>query len=71
MKERIVAILQSHPKIGSVTAESNLLTDFGLSSLDIAELICEIEDTLDIEIPELELLRIKTAGDIFRFAEAM
>lgn len=70
MKETILRILLAHSKIDSVTPESNLLTDFGLSSLEIAEIVCEIEDELDIEIQDKDLVHIKTVRDIYEYVEA-
>jgi len=69
MKERILKILLSNPKIQNVTPESNLVTDFGLSSLDLAEIVCDIEDEFDIEIPEKDLVRIKTIQDIYDYID--
>lgn len=69
MKERILKILLSNPKIQNVTPESNLVTDFGLSSLDLAEIVCDIEDEFDIEIPEKDLVRIKTLKDIYDYID--
>ena len=71
MKEQVLAILQRDPKIGRVTPQSNLLTDYGLSSLDIADLVCAIEDELDIEIPEKVLVHMKTVGDIYDFVDGL
>jgi len=52
MREQLLAILLEHPKIDSVSPESNLLTDFGLSPQEVADLVCTIEDELDIAIPD-------------------
>lgn len=71
MKETILRILLDHSKIDDATPESNLLTDFGLSSLEIAELVCTIEDELDIEIPDKDLVHIKTVGDIYEYVDAL
>jgi acyl carrier protein len=71
MKEQILGILLDHAKIENVTPESNLITDFGLSSFEIAELVCAIEDELDIEIPEKDLIKIKTVGDIYNYVDSM
>ena len=71
MKEQILRILLDHSKIENVTPESNLITDFGLSSFEIAELVCAIEDELDIEIPEKDLMKIKTVGDIYNYVDSM
>ena len=70
-KDTVLKILLDTPKIDSVTPESNLLTDFGLSSLEIAEIVCSIEDELDIEIPDKDLIHIKTVGDIYNYVESL
>ena len=69
MKERILKILLSNPKIQNVTPESNLVTDFGLSSLELAEIVSDIEDEFDIEILEKDLVRIKTLQDIYDYID--
>jgi len=71
MKETVLRILLHHPKIESVTRESNLLTDFGLNSLDIAELVCSMEEALDIEISDKDLARIRTVGDILDYIDTI
>ncbi len=38
----------------------------GLDSLDLVELVMEIEDTLSIKIPDEELTNIKTIDDLFK-----
>jgi acyl carrier protein len=69
MKDRILKILLASPKIENVTPQSNLVTDFGLSSLDLAEIVCDIEDEFDLEIPEKDLVRIKTLQDIYDYID--
>lgn len=69
MRETINKILLSHMKIDEVSEDSSLITDFGLSSLEIAELICDMEDALDFEIPEEDLMHLKTVGDIYEYVE--
>lgn len=71
MKEKVLKILMTNPKITEVSNESNLLLDFGLTSLDLAEVVCDIEDEFDIEIPEKDLIKIKTVNDIFNYIESM
>lgn len=69
MKEKVLKILKNNPKITEVTVESNLLSDFGLTSLDLAEIVCDIEDEFDIEIPEKDLVKIKTVNDIYQYID--
>ena len=52
-----------------VTMESNLIGDLGADSLDVIDLAMSIEDEFDIEVPDEEIEKIKTVGDIVRFVE--
>ena len=71
MREQLLALLLEHPKIDSVSPESNLLTDFGLSPQEVADLVCTIEDELDIAIPDKDLIRLNTVGDICDYVDLM
>lgn len=42
------------------------ITDMELSSLGLIHLICQIEDTFDIEIENHEMVRFKTVKDVLR-----
>ena len=52
-----------------VTMDSNLVGDLGADSLDVIDLAMSIEDEFDIEVPDDEIEKIKTVGDIVRFVE--
>ena len=52
-----------------VTMESNMISDFGADSLDVIDLAMSIEDEFDIEVPDDEIKKIVTVGDIVRFIE--
>lgn len=71
MKETVLKLLKEHAKTDNITPESNLTIDLELSSLEIAELVCTIEDELEIEIPEKVLVSIKTVGDIYDYVDTM
>ncbi|MBQ6903376.1 MAG: acyl carrier protein [Clostridia bacterium] len=52
-----------------VTMDSSLIGDLGADSLDVIDLAMSIEDEFDIEVPDDEIEKIKTVGDIVRFVE--
>lgn len=52
-----------------ITMDSNLIGDLGADSLDVIDLAMSIEDEFDIEVPDDEIEKIKTVGDIVRFVE--
>lgn len=49
-----------------ITLETDIQKDLNADSIAVMELIVEIEDAFDVEVPEEELLDIKTVGDIVK-----
>lgn len=52
-----------------VTKEASFKDDLGADSLDIAELVMELEDEFDMEIPDEEAEKINTVGDALNFID--
>ena len=71
MLEKIIEIFASQLQIdsASVNADTLILEDLGADSLDIIEILTEIEDTFDISIPDEDIPRFKTVGDIAKYIE--
>ena len=71
MLERLKEILTKATGImpESITEQTNLKSDLGLSSYDLAELACTVEDEFDIEIPNRAITTLKTVGDVVEFIE--
>ncbi len=53
----------------TITAESRLIEDLKADSLDIVELIMDLEQDFGVEIPDDDLPNIKTIGDIVNYLE--
>ena len=52
-------------------SEDTLLTaDMGLNSFELFDLICEIEEHFGIEIPDRELMKLVTLGDLVRYIDS-
>ncbi|MBL0846912.1 MULTISPECIES: acyl carrier protein [Mammaliicoccus] len=54
-----------------VTPEASFKDDLGADSLDIAELVMELEDEFDMEIPDEEAEKINTVGDAVKYIESL
>jgi acyl carrier protein len=71
MLEKIRDILVEYVDVPreQITMETNLLTDLGLSSLDVVNIVVAFEDEFGIEIPDRKLTEIVTVEDIVRFLQ--
>ena len=52
-----------------VIPEAKFIDDLGADSLDIVELIMELDDEYGIEIPDEDAEKIETVGDAIRYIE--
>ena len=53
-----------------ITPETSFINDLGADSLDIVELVIELEDKFDIQIPDEEAEKIQTVGNAVQYIEA-
>jgi acyl carrier protein len=49
---------------GELTLKTRFLEDLGADSLDIVQLLSDLEDMFDIKMPPEDLVNIQTVGDI-------
>jgi acyl carrier protein len=56
-------------KLEQVTDDSNLTSDLGADSLDTVELIMNLEEVLEIEIPDDESEQLKTVKEVIEFVK--
>lgn len=68
MLDKIRDILEEYVDVPreQITLETNLLSDLGLSSLDVVNIIVAFEDVFMIEIPDKKISEIITVGDIVK-----
>ena len=69
--EVIVGMLakQLNKKLSDVTLEMRIREDLNADSLDVVELIMNIEDKYGITVPDEAALEIKTVADLVKFVE--
>jgi acyl carrier protein len=54
----------------TITLDQALREDLGLNSLDAIELMFKVEEEFDIEIPDPDLQKLRTVGDLVTYLEA-
>ena len=72
--ERVVDIVADQLGIGEdgkakIKPESSFINDLGADSLDLVELVMELEQKFDLDIPEEEVEKIQTVGQAVEFIE--
>lgn len=53
-----------------ITAEQDLVGDLGADSLDLVELVMQIEDDFNLEICDDEAQKLQTVGQIIEYVES-
>lgn len=54
----------------AVTMEASFKDDLGADSLDLVELVMELEDEFDLEIADEDAEKIATVGDVIKYIES-
>lgn len=69
--EKVAAILaeQLDAEEENITLETNLVEDLGADSLDVVDLVMTLEDEFDMEIPDEDIVDVRTVGDIVKYLE--
>ncbi len=69
--EKIRAVLceQLELEENQVTMESSIMEDLGADSLDLVDLLMSLEDQFNLEVPDEDVEKIKTVGDLVRYVE--
>lgn len=71
MLEKLQAMIRSYKGDNEIIIdkEQGLIADLDLNSLDLMELVCEVEDEFDVEIPDRVIRGFKTVGDVIDYIE--
>ena len=72
MKDKIISLIADKlgKKPSQITLESRLVEDLGADSLDVVELIITFEDEFKISLPDEEVAKMKTIGDVVKYIES-
>jgi acyl carrier protein len=72
-REEVTALVREHlaeeleVEIGRITEQSRFKEDLDADSLDLYELVMELEDRYGVSVPEEDAARIETVGDAIDF----
>ena len=71
MIEKLTEIIREYKGNEDVvlTEDTVIIADLGLNSLDLINLVTDIEDEFDVEIPDRAIKLFKTVGDVIKFIE--
>lgn len=71
MIEKVIDILAEFTNLDKdkITENSGLVTDLGLNSLDVINVVVAFEDEFDIKIPDNKIKEFVTVEDIAEYLE--
>ena len=71
VEQRVIEIVCEHLAVNKETVNRNtaFIEDIGADSLDIVELIMELEEEFEITIPDDQAEKIKTVGEAIDYIE--
>ena len=69
--ERVVEIVSEQMGVNKdqVTPETSFINDLGADSLDTVELVMELEEEFDINIPDEDAEKIESVGQAIKYIE--
>jgi len=73
MFDKVAAMLAEQLSIpqSKITLNSNIIDDLGADSLDVVELLMQLEDETGKSIPDDEVSKIKTVGELVDVIEKL
>ncbi len=71
VEQRVIEIVCEHLAVSkeTVTRSTSFIEDIGADSLDIVELVMELEEEFNIQIPDTDAEKIKTVGEAIDYIE--
>ena len=69
--EKIKSVIaeQAEVKPEEVTEKAKFINDLGLDSLDMVELVMELEEKCGVEIPDKDAEKLTTVGEAISYVE--
>ena len=71
MYDKVVEIIARQLQIDTdmIDEHTKIMEDLGADSLDVVEMLMNLEDAYSVSIPDDEAVKIKTVGDVVSYIE--
>lgn len=71
MVEKVTEIISKYTDVPKekITADTNMVSDLGLASIDFVDMICDFEDAFGKEVPERDFRKLTTVAKIVEYIE--
>jgi acyl carrier protein len=71
VEERVIDIVCESLAVdkGQITRSTSFQEDVGADSLDVVELVMELEEEFEIQIPDEQAAKIRTVGEAIEYIE--
>ena len=70
--EKVKSILSEQFDVeeDNITMETSIVNDLGADSLDVVDLLMNIDDEFGVEVPDEDVEKVKTVEDLVAYIEA-
>ena len=62
--EKVIELFSAFTDVEEITEESEIMADLETSSTEVLSLVCNMESEFGIEIPEKDIRKMITIGDV-------
>lgn len=71
MKDKVIKIVAEvlDIEVEDINLDSNIMDDLDADSIAVMEIVMELEEKLEVEVPTEAILELKTVGDIVEYIE--
>lgn len=72
MKNKIIEIVAEilDLEASEISEDAKIIDDLGADSIAVMEIVMELEEDFDVEVPTEDILELLTVGDIVKYVEA-
>lgn len=68
MEQQIRSLIQKHLELEEITSDTDeFISDLGVDSLEVLEMILMLEEKFDIEIPDEEAEELKSIDAVIKY----